>query len=159
MNKLRIAVLGLALVGAAGLAYAQTPPKVINVGPNDLIQVIPNGAASAGNVYATPAMIVGVPGYANLGTLVTTNTYTFTNGVTNAFAHAAGTLAAIGLTTEPNPADGKRECFWMDAAVTTLTWTANTGQTISSNVHNAGVAYQSNCITYVASASTWYSSN
>ena len=145
---------------AGGLAIAQTPivPQVVNVGPTDLFQDVVGGVPRAGNVYATAAQIAGVPGYASLGTLVTTNTYTFTNGVTDAFGHAAGTLAAIGLTTEPNPGDGKRECFYLDQIVSALTWTANTGQTINANVPAASAAKIPNCITYVAASATWFAS-
>lgn len=145
---------------AGGLAIAQTPivPQVVNVGPTDLFQDVVGGVPRAGNVYATAAQIAGVPGYAKLGTLVTTNTYAFTNGVTDAFGHAAGTLAAIGLTTEPAPADGKRECFYLDQIVSALTWTANTGQTINANVPAASAAKIPNCITYVAASATWFAS-
>lgn len=150
-----------ALMLAGGYAIAQTipVPTVVGVNPADLIPLVRNGVPQARTSYATAAMIAGVPGYANLGTLVTTNTYTFTNGVTDAFGHAAGTLAAIGLTTEPNPTDGKRECFYLDQVVTALTWTANTGQTIDSHVFGgATLAHQPYCITYVASSATWFNS-
>ena len=85
--------------------------------------------------------------------------YTFTSGVVNAFAHGSGTIGTVTLTTEASPGDGQRECWWADQVTTTLTWTANTGQSIDSNKHAAGAQYISNCITYQASNATWYSSN
>lgn len=153
---------GLGFFGVAALiAHAQTipgPPQVQNVAPNDLFQDVVGGAGKSQSYYATAAQIAGVPGYHFFGTITTDPAYAVPNGVTDLFAHAAGTITTVTLTTEPNPADGKRECWWLDQTTTTLTWTANTGQTIGANVHAAGVQYNPNCITYQASSSTWFSS-
>jgi hypothetical protein len=157
-------IIGLAAAGlffaGAGLAIAQTVPltPVTSVGPSDLFADVVGGSPSAQSKFATAAQIAGVPGYHNFGTISADPAYTVPNGVTDLFAHAAGTLTLATITTEPNPADGKRECWWLDAATTTLTWTANTGQTISANVHAAGVAFNPNCITFVAALSSWVSS-
>ena len=154
-----------ALVGVGvSMAISQTTPvpKVVNVGPTDLFQDVVAGSPVVGNVYATAAQINGVEGYKNLTTAVGGTgdpAYTFTSGVVNAFAHGTGTIGTVTLTTEANPGDGQRECWWADQTTSTLTWTANTGQTVDSNVHAAGVQYISNCITYQASNKTWYSSN
>lgn len=155
-----LVTLGLAALFGIGSAFAQVPsiPKVTNVGTLDLFQDIQNGNPQAPSIYATAAQIAGVPGYKALGTISTDPAYTFTNGVTDLFAHAAGTLTLATLTTEPNPADGKRECWYLDQTTTTLTWTANTGQTINASVPAAGVAKNPNCITYVASSQTWFAS-
>lgn len=153
------ALAALLFAGAAGYAVSQiVVPKVVNVGPADIFPDIVSGNPTVPTFYASAGQIAGVPIYANLGTLVTTNTHTFANGEMDAFGHAAGTLAAIGLTTEPNPTDGRRECFWLDQIVTTLTWTANTGQTIGTNVPATGAAKIPNCITFVAASSTWFGS-
>ena len=155
----------IALVaGLAGFALAQTVfvPKVTSVGPTDLFQDVVNGAPTSSNVYATAAQISGVQGYKNLTSAVNGTgdpAYTFTSGVVNAFAHGSGTIGTVTLTTEANPGDGQRECWWADQTTTTLSWTANTGQTIDSNKHGAGVQYISNCITYSAATKAWYSSN
>lgn len=156
--KFSLAVL---LVGG-GFALAQSPlvPYVTNVGVSDAIQVIPGGTkVSAQSQYATAAQVSGVQGYHSFGTISGDPAYTVPNGVTNMFGHGASTISAVTITTEPNPGDGKRECYWADQTTTTLTWTANTGQSIDSNVPAAGVAKVSSCITYVASASKWYASN
>lgn len=153
------ALVGAAVLLGGGFAFAQAVvPPVTNVGPTDVFQDIVGGAPSAGNKYATAAQITNVPGYKFFGTITTDPAYTFTNGVTNAFAHAAGTITTVTLTTPPNPADGARLCWWLDQTTTTLTWTANTGQTIGSNVHAAGVQYNPNCVTYQASTTTWFGS-
>lgn len=156
----KIITIAVALLGIAGFAFAQSVvPKVTNVGPTDVFQDIVGGAPSAGNKYATAAQINAVQGYHNLGTVSTDPAYVNTNGVFNIFAHASGTITLVTITMEPNPADGKRVCYWADQTTTTLTWTANTGQSIDSNKHAAGVQYQSNCMTYVASSATWFSAN
>lgn len=151
---------GAILAAAAGGVVAQTigVPKVPNVGPTDKFNDIVGGVPQARNIYALPNMIADVFGYVNLGTISGDPGYTFVNGVTSVYAHAASGITAVGLTTEPNPGDGKRECFWLNQTVTTLTWHANTGQTMVSR-HAAGIADVPNCVTYVASSSTWYSSN
>ena len=154
----------LVFAAAVGFAVAQgvSVPKVANVGANDLFQDIVNGQPQAGNVYASAGQISGVQLYANETTAVNGTgdpAYHFTNGVVNAFAHASGAITTATLTTEPNPTDGKRECWWADQTTTTLAWTANTGQTIDGNKHAAGIQYVSNCIVYQASNATWYSSN
>ena len=150
-----------------GYALAQTGitggpvsvPKVTNVGPTDLFQDIVGGTPVVGNFYATAAQISGVQGYLNLGTVTTDPSPTIKNGVVNVYAHGTTTITAVTITMEPNPADGKRICYWADQTTTTLTWTANTGQTIDGNKHAAGVQYISNCMTYVASTATWVASN
>ena len=150
-----------ALMLAGGYAVAQTIPVPTQT-PNaaDLSAFIPGGQPQARSTYASVGLLSGTENYTYLGTLVTTNAYTFTNGMVLATAHAAGTLAAIGLTTEPNPGDGKRECFDMDAIVSTLTWTANTGQSLGGNISaNATLASVPRCIIYSAGNATWYLSN
>lgn len=160
MKKLVPAFLVAISLFSFGPVAAQTVtiPKVTSVGPTDLFQDVVNGTPTAGNVYATAAQIAGVPGYHFFGTITTDPGYTVPNGVTDLFAHAAGTITTVTITTEPNPSDGKRECWYLDQTTSTLTWTANTGQTIGANVHGAGVQYNPNCITYQASSATWYSS-
>lgn len=151
-----VALLGLG--GSAALAQTIVMPQVTSVGPTDLFQDVVRGVPSAQNQYATAAQIAGVPGYHSFGTITTDPGYTVPNGVTDLFAHAAGSITLVTITTEPNPADGKRECWYLDQTTTTLTWTANTGQTINASVHAAGVQYNPNCITYVASSATWFGS-
>jgi hypothetical protein len=150
----------VAFVGGSQLAWTQaiSVPQVPNLNTNDLIQVVPKGVPQAESFYGTPAQVTHQPGYVFAGTITTDPAYTFVNGQTNYFAHAAGTITTVTLTTEPNPGDGARECWWLDQTTTTLTWTANTGQTIGSNVLTAGVAKNPQCITYQASSATWFSS-
>ncbi len=161
--KNRFFIIGLAaamsLIGlGAVVGQTMTLPQVVNVGPSDLFQDVVGGQPNAQSKYASAGQISGVSAYHNFGTITTDPAYTVPNGITNLFAHAAGTITTVTITTEPNPTDGKRECWWLDQTTSTLTWTANTGQTISANVHAAGVQYNANCITYVASSATWISS-
>lgn len=155
MKKLLAFVGVIGLIGA-GVALAQSypPPQVSNVGTTDLIQIVPNGNPSVGNQYATPQQIAGVPGYVNLGVATSGNTYTYTNSQIFMLMQPSGTLAAVTLTTAPNPSDGQRECFLSTQTTTSLTWNANTGQTMGPTI-TAGVANTAICITYVKSSATW----
>src|ERR1700722_16368564 len=128
MNFKKMLAIGVAIgVLASSVAVAQPiVPKVTNVGPTDVFQDVVGASPYAGNQYATAAQIAGVPGYHFFGTITTDPAYTVPNGVTDLFAHAAGTISTVTITTEPNPADGKRECWYLDQTTTTLTWTANT---------------------------------
>lgn len=157
----KLLALGVALLIAGGVALAQTIalPTVVSVASGvDLIQIVPGGVGHAGNQYTTANLITNVPGYHFFGTITTDPGYTIPNGITNVFAHAAGTITLVTLTTPANPGDGARACWYLDQTTTTLTWTANTGQTIGANVHAAGVTNTPNCITYQASSTTWFSS-
>jgi hypothetical protein len=157
-------LLATALIGALGLgiALAQTitPPSVPQVNATaDYIQVVPGGRGQAQSVYGTAAQVTAVSGYHDLGTISTDPAYTATTGVWNVFGHAAGTITAVTITTPASPGDGQRLCYWADQTTTTLTFTANTGQTIDSNVLAAGVAKVSQCITYNGTTKAWKSSN
>jgi hypothetical protein len=132
-------------------------PIVPNVAVADLLQVIKGGSPKAGNQYGTAGKVTHTQSYVNGGTLSGDPAYTFTAGVTNWFGDNSGTLSAAGFTTEASPQDGARECVWLDAAITTLTWHANTGQTMDSR-NAAAVAFEPNCVTYQASTQTWHSS-
>ena len=164
MKKSLIAV-SLAALGLVGYAAAQvTLPKVTNVGTSDLFNVVVNGVPVAGNRYATAAQINGVQGYYVLYSGADANgqtlTYTQTSGISNVFAYATtGAITSVTITTDPNPGDGERLCYVGDGeATTTLTFTANTGQTIKPTI-SAGVSDVPICLTYVASLSSWYRSN
>lgn len=151
-------VCGLGIGASYTIAQTVLVPTVTNVGTADLFQDVVGGAPVAGNKYATAAQITNVPGYHFFGTISGDPAYTIPNGVSNLFAHAAGTISTVTLTLPAAPADGARECWWLDQTTTTLTWTANTGQTVGANVHAAGVQYNANCVTYQASTATWFSS-
>jgi type IV secretory pathway TrbL component len=151
----------LFVVGGFAIALAQTViiPTVTNVAVADLLQVIVGGAPSAGNTYGTAGKVTHTESYVNGGTITTDPAYTFASGVTNWLGHKASGLTTGTFTTEAAPKDGNRECVWLDQTTTTLTWTANTGQTVDSTIaHAAGIANVPNCITFQASNSTWYAS-
>ena len=161
MKKVFLATLIAGALGVAGAVLAQsvTVPQVQSVGPTDLFNDVVGGQPKSGNVYARAAQINAVPGYKNLGTITTDPAYTVTSGVQNIFGHAAGTITVVTITLPISPGDGRRVCYWADQTTTTLTWTAGTGATVDSNVHAAGVQYNSNCVTYQASDATWHSAN
>lgn len=151
-------VASVALV-AAGFAIAQAViPTLSAINSTDLVQVVPNAMPGPGNKYAAAGLVSGSPTYVNGGAVLTAFTYTFLNGEVNYFVQPAGTLATGTLTTEPNPGDGKVECFTSTQTQTALTWTANTNQTINAGVHAAATLGVPNCIQYSAATGTWYQS-
>ncbi len=151
-------LLALGLYGGYAAAQNTIVPLLTNVAVGDYMAVIHNGQISAQTTYATAGKVTHQQSYVNGGTITGDPAYTFANGVTNWFGHKASTLSTGTFTTEPNPQDGDRECVWLDQTITTLTWTANTGQTIDSNVPAAGTAKIPSCITYSAATATWYAS-
>lgn len=159
MKKILFAA-ALVLSALGGLAIAQqvTLPQVQTVGPTDLFQDIPRGAPGGGtNYYATAGQIAGVPSYVQVVPL-TAFTLTFGNSQTWYLLNPAGTLATGTITMAPAPADGQRECVVSTQTQTAITFTANTGQTISTNpaIPTALVAGTPVCFTFVAASATWF---
>lgn len=157
MKKLGL-LLGALLIGAAGIAVAQTVivPKVSSVAPTDLFQDVVRGVPQAGNFYATAAQISNAPGYQNLGTITTGNTFAVNANVSDVFAQAAGTLAAVTLTAPASPPDGGHVCFAMNQITTLLTFSANTGQTVGTGTAAALPIGAPACWTYVGASATWF---
>lgn len=153
MKKYLLAGLGLLVLCAAALAQTAQAPVIHT---NDLIQIVPNGAASAQAQFATPAQIAGVPGYVKTVPL-TAFSLTFANSQVWFLIVPAGTLATGTFTTAPNPSDGQRECVRSTQTQTAVTITANTGQTMNGAI-TAMTANTSYCWTYVAAEAVWYQS-
>jgi hypothetical protein len=164
MKKLLLsALLAVGLISA--YALAQTPPgnttisvpKVQTVGPTDLFQDVVAGIPQVGNQYATAGQIAGVPQYVYTVPL-TGFSLTFGNSQLYYILNPAGTLATGTITMAPNPADGQRECIVSEQTQTAITFTANTGQTISTapTIPTALVAGTPVCYTWVAAQATWY---
>lgn len=162
MKKLLVGAALLAVAFAGGvLAQTIGLPTKLHANQNDYVQIIDAaGQGRAGNQYVTVGQSSGVQTYKALGSIGTTDpAATFAAGQVGMFAHTSGTIGTVTLTTEANPGDGQRECWWTDHTTTSLVWTANTGQTIDSNAQTAGIADTSACITYQASTAKWFSSN
>lgn len=157
MKKILIGVVGalaLGWLGLSGAVLSQTVvPKVSIINPTDLFQVIPLGNPSVGNQYATPSQITSQSGYYK-SIPSSLFTFTFANNQTYAVFVPSGTLAYGYVKLAPAPSDGARECFYSQAAITTLYLTANTGQTINNAVTTLG-AQAGNCYLYSASNATW----
>lgn len=160
MKKLAL-LASIALLACGGFAHAQstvvTPPILANTTQNDLIQDVPQGYPSAQAQYVKIGTVAGVPAYVNGGALSgTTNTFTFGNTQTDYF----GTFAASGtiaFTAAANPSDGQRACVNLSGAGTpTLSFLANTGQTVVGGASGAKTSGTTYCWTYVALAATWY---
>jgi len=139
-------------------AFAQSVPlpSALPLSQNDYVQIIQDGAPSAQSSYARAGIVAGSPIYQNLGTITTGNTFAVNAGVSNVFAQAAGTLAAVTLTAPANPSDGTRLCFISNQITTALTLSANTGQTVTAGGTALGAAHTPLCWTYVLASATWY---
>ena len=153
--RLAAAVAGVAILGAAAIALAQTypPAQVSVINPTDLIQVIPLGNPGVGNQYASPARLVSQRGYYK-STPLTAFNFTFGNAIEEAAFTPSGTLSTGFIYLSAAPSDGQKNCFFSTNAVTTLTVYANTGQTINNAVTTLG-ANGRNCYLYSASNLTW----
>jgi hypothetical protein len=146
------------LLGAAsliGVAIAQTisVPTVTNIGSTDLIQVLPGGNPRVGNQYANPKQITAQYGYYK-SSPATGFTYTFAANVTKAVFTPSTTLSTGSITLTAAPNDGQQDCFWSKNIVTTLTVSANTGQSINDAVTTVGAAGHA-CYVYSQSDATW----
>lgn len=156
-----IAVIALMVVGA--IASAQSVlPLVANVNPTaDRVQIIPNGQPSAQSVYATPAEAANLSVYYKSAAVVSSGlaasayTHVFGNYEQYATFNVNGSaITYLYLQTAPAPNDGARECAFSVPGVTTLYWTANTGQTIDNAITSISAATGA-CYVYSASNLTW----
>ncbi len=149
-----IAAVLLAFAGAIAIAQQVTPPSVTLIHPlADLVQVVPNGGAQPSSVFATPAQILASGAYYK-SVPSTGFTFTFGNTQTRALFRPSTTLSTGTITLPPNPSDGDTPCFWSKNIVTTLTLSANTGQSINDAVTTLGAAGHA-CYTYSSSNLTW----
>ncbi len=162
MNKRRFVASGaaLGLAAMAGIAAAQyaTVPQVLSVGPTDLFADVVGGRPTPNTVYATAAMIAGVPGY-TYSVLTDAFSVTVANGTQLLFINPAGTLSTGTVTFMPNPGDGQRFCMMSSQTQSAITPTANTGQTISAVAIGAVTALTAGvevCYFYRAANATWY---
>lgn len=157
----------LAAVAMLGTAVAQTPAQVSTVNPTtDLLQIIPNGKASAQSKFVTPALL-GQTAYAVVRTpteasvqsdgAYTGYTNTFSDNQAELILLPALTMSYAYVTMAPNPSDGARECVFSKSAITALWVTANTGQSVS-NQATALSANSRTCMTYSSANATWYRS-
>lgn len=142
----------LALVGAPAFAQV-TLPTLPSIGPTDLFQDIPGGQPGPGWVFVTGAQLTSQYGYVKRVPL-TGFTLTFGNSQSYLALNPAGTLATGTVTLAPAPSDGAKECIFTTQTITSLTVSANTGQSINNAVTtlsaNTGV-----CYLYSASNTTW----
>jgi len=142
---------------ATSVAAQNTVPSVPFSDVNTLIPVVPQGAASAKTVTAPLPVVTGVHGYANALAAVTAWTHTFSNAEEYFMMQPSGTLANGTIITAPSPGDGQRECFFSTQTQSSITWTANTGQTLS-GAPTAGVANTPVCMIYDKADAAWYRS-
>lgn len=141
---------------AAGSAFAQVPtvPTVSSVGATDLIQDVVNGTPQAQSYYATAGLIGNTTSVA-YSVPVTAFTITQGVGTTWTIINPAGTLGTGTFTFNATPTNGSRACFVTTQTQSAVTFTGNTGQTVTGapTSMSAGTAV---CFSYVSSVSTWF---
>lgn len=151
------AAVGLLVLSGAAFAQNPAPAPILTINPStDLIPDVLGGIARPSQQYTTPAVIAASPGMVNLG-IVAGGSYTYANGQMSFLLQPSGTVASLTLTTEPAPGDEKKECVLSTATVTSLTLTANTGQTMNGGA-TALVANTPVCWQYSKQTATWYRS-
>lgn len=144
----------LGTVSLAAIAWAQaTPPIAVNINSDDLVKVIPHGAASARDLYAHPNQLTTQYGYYK-SSPATGFTYTFGSNVSKASFTPSTTLSTGTITMPANPNDGAQVCFWSKQIVSTLTVNSNTGQSINDAVTTVAAAGHA-CYLYSLSNTTW----
>ncbi len=156
MKKYHVyATVGVLAPLLAYAVYGQTIslPQVTILNTDDLIQVIPHGVPRAGNQYALPALLTSQLGYYKSAP-ATGFTYTFGPNVVEALFRGSTTLATGTITMPAAPSDGEPACFWSKSIVSTLTVSANTGQSINDAVTTIGAAGHA-CYVYSLSNKTW----
>ena len=163
MNKtLRSLLICAGLLGTAGLVAAQTAavPKVSVTHQADLIQVIPNGAPGAGNVYGTIPQITNSPGYYK-SIPAAGFTYQWAQGVTFAVFAPSGTIASGYVTLASAPSDGSRNCVFSTNTITQLNvcvTSTGAGNCVQTGLNAAVTTLSANtsaCYTYSTANSTW----
>jgi hypothetical protein len=153
----------VALFGLGVAAIAQTPfnptiptPKVVSIGQNDLVNIIPNGSPSAQSIFGNAGWVGGLEQY-SLQVPLTAFTITIPAHTSLMMINPAGTLATGTFTMEANPSDGQRACLVSTQTQTAITISAPTGQTIGGLAVPAGMTANTRiCFTYIALTATWY---
>lgn len=142
-----------------GIAQVPQPAQRVPLALNDLVQVIPNGAPSAQNVYSLVGAIAAVENYSYQVPL-TAFSITPPDGTSLLYLNPAGTLATGTLTMQARPSDGQKFTIESSQTQTAITISANTGQTLTAGTYGlatptalvANTKYQ---WLYIASQSAW----
>lgn len=159
MKRLFIPSLVVGFLSLAAAVAQVTPPLVSSMNQNDLVQVVPRGAAQAQNYYATPGQIAGVEQYSYQVPL-TAFSITPANMTALLYLNPAGTLATGTVTMQAQPSDGQKFCLMSTQTQTAITISANTGQTLSAGTFGlatptALVANTRYCWLYIGPLASW----
>ena len=150
-----LGVIGSVVVAAIALSQAITVPQIALSHPfTDLVQIIPNGAPVAGNVYTPWAAVTNVYGYYKSGTGAQNQTITLGQNVTFTTFANAGAINTVYIYTPTAPFDGARSCFYSIGGITNILMYASTGQTLNNAVTTLAANAQ-DCYLYSASNTTW----
>jgi hypothetical protein len=155
MKKLLLAaVAALSLVAGVALAQLNSATIVSSVGATDLFPDTIGGAPQPSTQFA-PAGLISNTASVAYSVPLTAFTITQGAGITWTIINPAGTLATGTFTFNATPTNGSRACLVSSQTQTAITFTGNTGQTVT-GAPTALVAGTPVCFTYVASVSTWF---
>lgn len=156
-------VIGAAVVLSAWAAlalshslFAQTiavPQAATVTATKDLLRIVPNGQPNVAGVFTTPAGILSTSNY-TVASPLSGGSATFGNTQTEMIFNGAATTAAYTVTTAPAPSDGDKECIYTKGAITSLTLSANTGETINDAVTSMNATTRV-CYIYTLNSLTW----
>lgn len=145
-----LAGLILAGVGIAGIAAAQFPGLFI---------ASPNGSESINVVNAGPQItsvflkqVRDAAGYSKASP--TSGTQTFAAGQSQMQIGGSSTITALTIALTAAPVDGQVNCFYSKPAITTLTLSASSPQTLNDAVTSASATTRY-CYLYSLSNTTW----
>lgn len=141
---------GLLLVGVSGVAAAQFPGLFITS---------PNGSEAINAVNSGPQIasvflkqVRDAAGYSKASP--TSGTQTFASGQSVMQIGGGTTISTLTIALTAAPVDGQVNCFYSKPAITTLTLSATSPQTLNDAV-TAASATTRYCYLYSASNTSW----
>lgn len=141
---------GLVLAGIAGVAVAQIPGLFIaSPAGTEQINVLNSGPQIA-SVFLR--QVRDAAGYSKASP--TSGTQTFAYGQSQMQIGGGTTISTLTIAFTAAPADGQINCFYSKPAITTLTLSATSGQTINDGVTSASATTRY-CYLYSVSNTTW----
>ena len=152
-RRAKLATIGILLASGIGIAVAQVPTLFLPspTGQETLDVTLGGAGPQITSVYLS--QVRDAAGYRAI-TQAATQTLTVPAGVSVLAFHGA-TAGTATITMPAAPVDGQKLWIYSTAGITTLTLTANTGQTIDSSL-TVLAATSATAMIYQASSKTWF---
>ena len=148
----KIAVAGFAVVVLGGIALAQAIPGLFIASPTgaEQINVVNTGPQIASVLLKQMRDAVGY----SVQSPSTGFTLSFGAGQSLMQIGGSSTLATGTINLTASPVDGQKNCFYTKPAVTSLTLSASSGQTLNDAVTSTSATTQY-CYLYSLASTTW----